>query len=91
MLCIHPHVSATATANSAQQLPLTQCELVFSHYGDRSSCRSHYQSSVFRVVCTDLSNGLPNLEGCFQFFVPNAILGVEDDNNSIQVKARIIN
>jgi E3 ubiquitin-protein ligase SIAH1 len=63
-LCIHPHASAAATTNNAQQLPLMQCELVFSHYDDRSSCHSHYQSSVFRVVCTDLSNGLPNPKGC---------------------------
>jgi len=89
VLCIHPHTSGAA-ANGAQQLPLTQCELVFSRYGDRSSCRSHYQSSVFRVLCTDLSNGLPNPEGCFQFLVPNAVLGVGDHKNSIQVKARII-
>jgi len=91
VVCIHPHASTTAAANGAQELPLTQCELVFSRFRDRSSCRSHYQWSVFRVVCTDLSNGLPNPEGCFQFFVPNAVLGVGDDKNSIQVKARIIN
>ncbi|EES19035.1 hypothetical protein BDA96_09G048700 [Sorghum bicolor] len=92
VICIHPHTSSAAAANNGdQQLPLTQCELVFSCYGDRSSCRSHYQSSVFRVVCTDLSSGLPNPENCFQFFVPNTVFGVGDDKNSIQIKARIIN
>ncbi|KXG21320.1 hypothetical protein SORBI_3009G047700 [Sorghum bicolor] len=91
VLCIHPHASTTTAANGAQELSLTQCELVFSLYGDRSLCHSYYQSSVFKVLCTDLSNGLPNPEGCFQFFVPNAVLGDGDDRNSIQIKVRIIN
>jgi E3 ubiquitin-protein ligase SIAH1 len=67
-----------------------QCELIFSRYGHGSLCRSHYQKSDFQAACTDLSDGLPALaNGCFQFVVPNSVLGDDDTENAIQVKARI--
>ncbi|TVU17778.1 hypothetical protein EJB05_33834, partial [Eragrostis curvula] len=38
------------------------------------------------VECTDLSNGLPVLNDCFQFIVPDYFLGDDDKGNAITVK-----
>ncbi|KAK3137452.1 hypothetical protein QOZ80_5BG0452420 [Eleusine coracana subsp. coracana] len=83
VLCVHPHAMAA--------LSTSHCELIFSHYGNSSNgapCSKYYQSSEFQVAWTDLSNGLPNPDLCFQFVLPNSVLG--DDKEGIQIKARII-
>jgi hypothetical protein len=66
-----------------------QCERVFSRGGGRhgSLCRSrYYQKSDFQVASTDLADGLPCRDGCFQVLLPNALLGDDnDDKDCIQV------
>jgi E3 ubiquitin-protein ligase SIAH1 len=47
----------------------------------------HYQESMFEVECTDLSNGLPNPDECFQFVVPKSVLA---GGNTIEVGGRIV-
>ncbi|CAN6331450.1 unnamed protein product [Urochloa humidicola] len=91
VLCIvHPNAGVVQPAPEP-----ARCELVFSRYGDDGSlCRSHYQKSDFQVACTDLSDGLPSPDRCFQFVMPNSGLGDDDDDDdmedAIQVKARIL-
>jgi E3 ubiquitin-protein ligase SIAH1 len=71
-----------------------ECEISYSLYTHLKSLRSgnllidHHQRSTFRVACTDLSNGLPKPEDCFQFFVPTSLIG-EHDKDGIQVTVRI--
>jgi E3 ubiquitin-protein ligase SIAH1 len=66
-------------------------ELQYSRYKDvRDSSRqfvNNYQKSEFRVVCTDLSDGLPDPNDGFQFVVPRAVLGDDGDEDTIQVTA----
>ena len=82
VVCIHPHGA------SSREM---KCNLIhyvnfYNHRGNQVI--SHYQSSTFRVAQTDLSNGLPSLDGCFQFLVPDSIL--EDGNkDAIDVEAVI--
>ncbi|KAG0517010.1 hypothetical protein BDA96_09G051000 [Sorghum bicolor] len=89
VMCIHPHANGVD-----QPLWTTKCKLAFSHFGsgdeNENLCRSHYhyQASEFKVVSTDLSNGLPIPDSCFQFIVPNAVLG-DDDKDYIKVKVCI--
>ncbi|GJN36029.1 hypothetical protein PR202_gb24854 [Eleusine coracana subsp. coracana] len=86
VLCINPH----ATMDPKE----IECNFCYSQcwinncYGDAPFI-SHYQDSTFIVACTDLSNGLPNLDEWFRFVVPNSI--VEDkEEHAIEVEARII-
>nr|CAB3460262.1 unnamed protein product [Digitaria exilis] len=82
VICIHPH--ATGSASDAQ----AQCELVFSRYGDDGTLYTrHYQKSEFQVACTDLYDGLPSTDDCFQFVVPDSVLG--EEAGCLQVKATI--
>jgi E3 ubiquitin-protein ligase SIAH1 len=47
------------------------------------------QVSRFRAVRTDLSNGLPKPDDCFQVVVPNSV--IEDhDKDGIKVRVHII-
>ena len=88
VLCIHPHAAAAAAGGVAQPVS-TRCKLVFSRFGGGSFCFSHYQRSDFQVACTDLADGLPSPDGCFQFVVPDSVRGDDDTENAIEVKARI--
>ena len=75
--CIHPDRTATATAT---------LRVIFG--GERCSdmCIRHYQSSEFKVGCTDLSNGLPDpSSGCFLFVVPGPGREEGDDTTRIIV------
>ncbi|TVU17613.1 hypothetical protein EJB05_33661 [Eragrostis curvula] len=90
VLRVHPHATSTSSIdNCDDDLPASltsQCELIFSHYDgsiNGALCCRYYQSSEFQVACTDLSNGVPNPDLCFQFIVPNSVLG--DDKEGIQV------
>ncbi|TVU17681.1 hypothetical protein EJB05_33731, partial [Eragrostis curvula] len=77
MLCIHPHA-----------VPEMKFELEYSRYvdvrrRDGNQLVNHYQKSEFRVVCTDLSDGLPDPNDGFRFVVPWSVLG--DDEDTIQL------
>lgn len=80
MLCIHPRANADVKS--------LRCSLTYyySQANDQDGvfC-NYYQSSSFKVACTDLSSGLPNLDECSRFVVPNSIVG----GNSIMVDACI--
>ncbi|OEL17996.1 hypothetical protein BAE44_0020985, partial [Dichanthelium oligosanthes] len=74
-----------------------KCALTYSWHAHRRSrphdgdqfMDNYYQSARFRVTSTDLSNGLPSPDGCFQFVVLNSVLG-DGDKDAIEVRARII-
>lgn len=90
---IHPH--AAVVESSSPPSKTMECELQLTHsYFNRYSrrggdlCRSHYQRSVFNVACTDLSNGVPNPDDCFQFIVPNS--RHRDDKDTIEVEAILL-
>ncbi|KAJ1261691.1 hypothetical protein BS78_09G050000 [Paspalum vaginatum] len=89
VLCIRPHVATTASGVVEEPLSSMQCEMVLSRSGGGSLCRCHYQMSDFQVARTDLANGMPSRDGCFQFVVPHTVVG-DDDQDRIEVKARIV-
>ncbi|TVU17672.1 hypothetical protein EJB05_33722 [Eragrostis curvula] len=84
VLCIHPDASGSLSPSKE-----IKCELVYSGYvssKDGDQVVSHYQQSEFRVACTDLSNGLPDLNERFQFIVPRfAYRDVEEDAIEVTV------
>jgi len=93
--CIDPHAAGSGgqVATSKEM----QCQLQYSlHKGSCSLSGNdpviynwQIQVSRFRVARTDLSNGLPKPDGCFQVVVPNSV--IEDyDKDGIKVNVRII-
>lgn len=93
VLCIHPQHDETSHGCGLSPLKEIQCELSYSrHVYIKSRHGSdklikHYQESMFEVECTDLSNGLPNPDECFQFVVPKSVLA---GGNTIEVGGRIV-
>ncbi|CAN6326727.1 unnamed protein product [Urochloa humidicola] len=91
MFHIHPHDAGNGQGKEIK------CELSYSRRTSRRSLPrdgdqfmdSYYQSSKFRVASTDLSNGLPSPDGCFQFVVLNSVHG-DGGKDPIEVNARII-
>ncbi|KAJ1261695.1 hypothetical protein BS78_09G050300 [Paspalum vaginatum] len=45
-------------------------------------------TSTFRIIRSDLSNGLPKPDDCFQFAVPNSVIG-DHDKDGIEINVRI--
>jgi E3 ubiquitin-protein ligase SIAH1 len=74
VLCIHPD-------NEDLRGMEMQCKLSYSaksRRGDGCQVIKHFQESTFTVECTDLSDGLPSPDECFQFVVPEPVLTVSD-------------
>ncbi|GJN36024.1 hypothetical protein PR202_gb24847 [Eleusine coracana subsp. coracana] len=70
-----------------------KCVLTYSrrHHDDSEHQKflgSHLLQSEINVGCWDLSTGLPSAKDCFQFIVPDFVLG-GDKENDIQVKISI--
>ncbi|TVU17676.1 hypothetical protein EJB05_33726 [Eragrostis curvula] len=88
VICIHPHHIYDGQGQSSTKA--IKCELKYSWWFDNRLFH-HYMSSDLRVDCTDLSDGLPNHEtcfNCFNFVVPNSALE-DGDKEAIHVKASI--
>jgi E3 ubiquitin-protein ligase SIAH1 len=94
--CIDPHAAAGSGAQGATSKEM-QCLLDYSLRKDAGILSGNnpfinswqIQVSRFRVVRTDLSNGLPKPDDCFQVVVPNSV--IEDhDKDGIKVKLHII-
>ncbi|CAN6340659.1 unnamed protein product [Urochloa humidicola] len=88
MLCIDPHTDTAAGQGPTSKE--VECDIRYSlslHL--KNSLILHYQSSRFRVACTDLSNGLPKPEDSFQCLVPTSLPIGEHDKDGIQVGVRI--
>jgi E3 ubiquitin-protein ligase SIAH1 len=91
--CIDPHAAATSGAQGSSSNEV-RCELRYSDYmlpsslsgGNQSN--NHFQSTTFGVACTDLSNGLPESDDCFQVMVPNSVSG-SHDKDGIEGTVRI--
>ncbi|TVU17775.1 hypothetical protein EJB05_33831, partial [Eragrostis curvula] len=93
ILCIDPHATTAAANGQGPSTKEVKCELSYTGHGDRrprgcDQVIEHYQKSRFRVACTNLSNGLSSLDGCFQFLVPHSV-AADIDRDTIQVTARI--
>ena len=92
MLCIGTRATNNGQGQFSKE-PI-ECELTYSRYVSSKSRRTgdqlivHFQRCKFRVALTDLSNGLPSTEDCFQFVVPNFALG-EENKETVQVDGRI--
>ncbi|PVH61809.1 hypothetical protein PAHAL_3G126900 [Panicum hallii] len=97
VLCIDPHAAAAANGGdgpaASKQM---ECRLTYyrpwdfndnNHHGGHQVW-DHYQQSNFRVACTDLSDGMPNPDGCFQFVLTNSVIGAYD-RDGIEVRVRI--
>ncbi|TVU17668.1 hypothetical protein EJB05_33717, partial [Eragrostis curvula] len=80
VLCIHPH------AMTDMKFELEYSRYVDVRRRDGNQLVNHYQKSEFRVVCTDLSDGLPDPSDGFRFVVPWSVLG-DDEDDTIQVTA----
>jgi E3 ubiquitin-protein ligase SIAH1 len=94
VLCIDPHAATTGGGQEPTSKEM-ECKLWYvSPYAYLNRLHGgnpliyHYQLSTFRVVCTNLSNGMPKPEDCFQFLVPASPSG-EHDKDGIQVTVRI--
>ncbi|KAJ1261692.1 hypothetical protein BS78_09G050100 [Paspalum vaginatum] len=83
--CIDPHAAAASQGPNSNKM---QCRLWYSSYSSCNQCINHYQTSTFRIVCTDLSNGVPKPDDCFQSVVPNSVIG-HHDKDDIKVNFRI--
>ncbi|KAJ1255737.1 hypothetical protein BS78_K165400, partial [Paspalum vaginatum] len=87
-----PAVASSSLGRNSSEM---QCKLSYSPYlfannqSGGNQLINHSQTSTFRVACTDLSNGLPKPDDCFQFVVPNSVIG-DHDKDSIMVGVRII-
>ncbi|WVZ96339.1 hypothetical protein U9M48_041994 [Paspalum notatum var. saurae] len=81
--CIDPH-AATASGGQGPNSKGVLCTLWYSVYGGSNKYYNHYQTSTFRIICTDLSNGVPKPDDCFQFVVPNSVIG-DHDKDGLEV------
>jgi E3 ubiquitin-protein ligase SIAH1 len=95
---IGPHAGATAV-RGGEGRPEMECSLWYYHswrrnvndqHGGSNQVCEHYQQSTFRVACPDLSNGMPNTDGCFQFVLPSSVTDEDHDDDGIQVTVRRI-
>ncbi|TVU17738.1 hypothetical protein EJB05_33789, partial [Eragrostis curvula] len=68
-----------------------KCVLTFSHIAsqDRKFLGSHLLQSKINVECSDLCSGVPNPDDCFQFVVPNYLLGEGNRDSAIKIKVSI--
>ncbi|TVU17703.1 hypothetical protein EJB05_33754 [Eragrostis curvula] len=68
-----------------------KCVLTFSHIvsEDRKFLGSHLLQSKINVECSDLSSGVPNPDDCFQFVVPDYLLGEGHRDSAIKIKVSI--
>ncbi|KAL6607821.1 hypothetical protein ACP70R_040884 [Stipagrostis hirtigluma subsp. patula] len=83
VLCIRPDIVDAAAGPSKE----IKCELVYSRYiySEGDQMVNHHQQSEFKVPCTDLSSGLPDLSKSFQFIVPRFVYGDEEDTLEVTV------
>uniref|UniRef100_A0A0A9E324 SIAH-type domain-containing protein n=1 Tax=Arundo donax TaxID=35708 RepID=A0A0A9E324_ARUDO len=92
VLCIHPNGTAISGDGQGPSLKEMKCELSYTRfmYGNsHPQLTEHFQKSGFRVASTDLSNGLPGPDGCFQFVVPDSLLA-DSEKDAILVTARFV-
>ncbi|TVU17688.1 hypothetical protein EJB05_33738 [Eragrostis curvula] len=68
-----------------------KCVLTFSHIAseDRKFLGSHLLQSKINVECSDLCSGVPNPDDCFQFVVPDYLLGEGNRDSAIKIKVNI--
>ncbi|TVU17702.1 hypothetical protein EJB05_33753 [Eragrostis curvula] len=68
-----------------------KCVLTFSHIAsqDRKFLGSHLLQSKINVECSDLCSGVPNPDDCFQFVVPDYLLGEGNRDSAIKIKVSI--
>ncbi|KAK3140696.1 hypothetical protein QOZ80_5AG0404500 [Eleusine coracana subsp. coracana] len=72
VFCIQSHAAVTQSPS----LKGLKCELWYSRYScQKGDVIDYYQSSKFKVACTDFSQGLPNLTDRYQFLIPKFALG----------------
>ncbi|XP_066368835.1 uncharacterized protein [Miscanthus floridulus] len=86
---IDPHAAGTSGSQGPTSKEM-ECQLWYSANFELIRCSTwlihHYQSWKFRVARTNLSNGLPKPDDCFQVVVPNSVVG---DGTGIQIGVRI--
>nr|CAB3460255.1 unnamed protein product [Digitaria exilis] len=87
VLCIHPHNDDSKEMEVQCELTYSQNVHVKSRRGDGKLVK-HFQESTFTVDCTDLSDGKPRPDECFQFVVPKSFL---PDGDIIEVEGQIVN
>ncbi|XP_066365120.1 uncharacterized protein [Miscanthus floridulus] len=81
VICIRPHSAATK-----------EIRFVLSYLARSNAnqlVRHEQKAEYFEVPCSDLSGGLPDLSGGYQFFVPNHA-GGDDDEHDTKVMVDII-
>jgi E3 ubiquitin-protein ligase SIAH1 len=92
-------IDSRAAASATGGRPAMECSLLYRHsswlrcidHDAENELMNHHQQSTFRVASTDLSNGLPNPDGCFQFVLQNSVVADHDgDGVKIQVRLRRI-
>nr|CAB3463959.1 unnamed protein product [Digitaria exilis] len=81
VLCIHPHNDESKEMEVQCELTYSQNVHVKSRRGDGKLIK-HFQESTFTVECTDLSDGKPRPDECYQFVVPKSFL---PDGDTIEV------
>ncbi|WVZ96416.1 hypothetical protein U9M48_042054 [Paspalum notatum var. saurae] len=83
-------LASSSAAPEARKAPTCELELKCSRYryGPYYQ-RDHYQTSRFQVACTDGSNGLPDPNASFQFFIPKYVAGSESDKAAFHVTAGV--
>ncbi|CAN6331439.1 unnamed protein product [Urochloa humidicola] len=91
VFCIHPHADSVSRRVSCKEMKLELSYLgyVNSRPSNGDQVIEHYQKSRFGAACTDLSNGLPSRDGCYQFVVPDSVVA-DSDKDTIMVTILIV-
>ncbi|TVU17710.1 hypothetical protein EJB05_33761, partial [Eragrostis curvula] len=88
---IHPNAGASCGYGQGSSKKL-KFELSYSWSAQVTADQliaNHSQKSEFVVVCTDLSDGLPSPDGCFQFLVLDSVIA-DRDRVSISITTRVV-
>ncbi|RCV15162.1 hypothetical protein SETIT_3G035900v2 [Setaria italica] len=93
VLCIHPHATTAGSGSHGPSWNEMIFELSYQGYVKSRPCNGdqvieHYQKSRFGAACTDLSNGLPSPDSCYQFMVPDSVVA-DSDKDAIMVTVLI--
>ncbi|TVU17755.1 hypothetical protein EJB05_33810, partial [Eragrostis curvula] len=90
---INPNADASYNCGQGGSSKKMKFELSYSRHGEVTADQliaNYDQSSKFVVAtCTDLSDGLPSLDGCVQFIVLDSVVA-HSDRDAIEVKARVV-
>ncbi|TVU17701.1 hypothetical protein EJB05_33752, partial [Eragrostis curvula] len=90
---INPNADASYNCGQGGSSKKMKFELSYSRHGEMTADQliaNYDQSSKFVVAtCTDLSDGLPSLDGCVQFIVLDSVVA-HSDRDAIEVKARVV-